>query len=127
MSQKETKGKKLSLREVFRSPNTIRVLICVLGTAVIIGLFEVAIVPMRYNLQVGMVPTTTISATKDVVDELSTEQRRKEAAAQVTPTYRYQEGITEQLKAQDQMAWVGLMNGLRNQAEEMILTELIYA
>ena len=97
MSQKETKGKKLSLREVFRSPNTIRVLICVLGTAVIIGLFEVAIVPMRYNLQVGMVPTTTISATKDVVDELSTEQRRKEAAAQVTPTYRYQEGITEQV------------------------------
>ena len=97
MSQKETKGKKLSLREVFRSPNTIRVLICLLGSALIIGLFEVAIVPMRYSLQVGMVPTTTISATKDVVDELSTEQRRREAAAQVTPTYRYQEGITEQV------------------------------
>ena len=96
MSQKENNGKKFSLRDAFRSPNTLRVLICVLGTALIIGLFEVAIVPMRYNLQVGMVPTTTISATKDVVDELSTEQRRKEAAAQVTPTYRYQEGITEQ-------------------------------
>ena len=97
MSQKENNGKKFSLRDAFRSPNTLRVLICVLGTALIIGLFEVAIVPMRYNLQVGMVPTTTISATKDVVDELSTEQRRKEAAAQVTPTYRYQEGITEQV------------------------------
>ena len=36
-------------------------------------------------------------------------------------------GATEELKARDQMAWVGLMNGLRNQAEEMILTELIYA
>ena len=36
-------------------------------------------------------------------------------------------GATEELKVRDQMAWVGLMNGLRNQAEEMILTELIYA
>ena len=36
-------------------------------------------------------------------------------------------GATEELKAKDQMAWVGLMNGLKNQAEEMILAELIYA
>ena len=38
-----------------------------------------------------------------------------------------QAGVTEELKAQDQMAWVGAMNSLKNQAEEMILTELIYA
>ena len=97
MKQKSLTGKQFSLRDVFRSADALRTLICALGTAVVIVLFEVAIVPMRYNLQVGMVPTTTISATKDVVDELSTEQRRKEAAAQVTPTYRYQEGITEQV------------------------------
>lgn len=36
------------------------------------------------------------------------------------------EGINEQLKAQDQMAWVGAMNNIRNQAEEIILQELIY-
>ena len=36
-------------------------------------------------------------------------------------------GATEELKAKDQMAWVGLMNSLKNQAEELILTELIYA
>ena len=36
------------------------------------------------------------------------------------------EGINEQLKAQDQMAWVGAMNNIRNRAEEMILQELIY-
>ena len=36
-------------------------------------------------------------------------------------------GITEQLKAQDQMAWVGAMNNIRNRAEELILTELIYS
>ena len=36
-------------------------------------------------------------------------------------------GATEELKAKNQMAWVGLMNSLKNQAEELILTELIYA
>ena len=36
------------------------------------------------------------------------------------------EGITEQLKAQDQMAWVGAMNSIRSQAEEIINAEIIY-
>ena len=36
------------------------------------------------------------------------------------------EGITEQLKAQDQMAWVQRMNNIRNAAEESVLNELIY-
>ena len=62
MKQKNVTGMQFSLRDVFRSADSLRTLICVLGVAVVIGLFEVAIVPMRYNLQVGMVPTTTISA-----------------------------------------------------------------
>ena len=37
------------------------------------------------------------------------------------------EGITEQLKATDQMAWVGAMNNIRNRAEEIVNTEIIYA
>lgn len=37
------------------------------------------------------------------------------------------EGITEQLKATDQMAWVGAMNNIRNRAEEIVNTEVIYA
>ena len=36
------------------------------------------------------------------------------------------EGINEQLKAQDQIAWVGAMNNIRNRAEEIMLQELIY-
>lgn len=36
------------------------------------------------------------------------------------------ESITEQMKAQDQLAWVGAMNSIRNRAEEIILRELIY-
>ena len=35
--------------------------------------------------------------------------------------------MTEALKASDPMKWVGLMNNLKAQAEEVILTELIYA
>ena len=37
------------------------------------------------------------------------------------------EGVTEQLKAQDQMAWVGAMNSIRSRAEEIILSEMIFA
>ena len=36
------------------------------------------------------------------------------------------EGITEQLKAQDQMAWVGAMNNIRNAAEEIVNAEVIF-
>lgn len=36
------------------------------------------------------------------------------------------EGVTEDLKATDQMVWVGAMNSIRNRAEEIVLTELIY-
>ena len=36
------------------------------------------------------------------------------------------EGVTEQLKADDQMAWVGAMNIIRARAEEAVYMELIY-
>ena len=36
------------------------------------------------------------------------------------------EGVTEELKAADQIAWVGAMNNIRSRAEEIILRELIY-
>ena len=39
---------------------------------------------------------------------------------------KQQQGITEKLKAQNQFEWVGLMNNIRNSAEEIILNELIY-
>lgn len=37
------------------------------------------------------------------------------------------EGITEELKAQDQMAWVRRMNNIRNAAEEIVNAEVIFA
>ena len=36
------------------------------------------------------------------------------------------EGVTEELKATDQMAWIGAMNSICNRAEEIILREMIY-
>ena len=37
-----------------------------------------------------------------------------------------QEGVTEQLKAQEQILWVQRMNGIRARAEEIVLTEIVY-
>ena len=45
---------------------------------------------------------------------------------QMMPALMQSAGVTEALKASDPMKWVGLMNSLKAQAEEVILTELIY-
>jgi hypothetical protein len=37
-----------------------------------------------------------------------------------------QEGVTEALKAADQMDWVCRMNSIRNRAEEIVMNELVY-
>ena len=44
----------------------------------------------------------------------------------IIPTMAKQEGVTEALKATDQMEWVRRMNSIRSRAEEIILTELVY-
>ena len=46
---------------------------------------------------------------------------------QMMPALMQSAGATEALKASDPMKWVGLMNSLKAQAEEVVLTELIYA
>ena len=37
-----------------------------------------------------------------------------------------QEGVTEQLKAEQPMVWVGRMNSIRNRAEEIVMEEVIH-
>ena len=46
---------------------------------------------------------------------------------QMMPGLMQSAGVTEALKASNPLKWVGLMNSLKAQAEEVILTELIYA
>lgn len=50
----------------------------------------------------------------------------KEMFSRLIGQMAQQEGITEDLKATDQMAWVGLMNTCKAQAEEVVLSELVY-
>ena len=44
----------------------------------------------------------------------------------ILPKMMAEAGVTEELKAQDQMKWVGLMNNLKQSAEEIIQNELIF-
>ena len=52
-----------------------------------------------------------------------TAQRRME---QIVAQMAKAQGVTEELKAGDQMKWVQMMNNLRNAAEEIVQAELIY-
>ena len=52
-----------------------------------------------------------------------TAQTRMEA---LMTSLKKQYNVTEELKAKDQMSWVAQMNNLQHQAEETILSELIY-
>ena len=44
----------------------------------------------------------------------------------IIPKLANQENITEELKANNQMEWVQAMNNIKNRAEEIVVTELIY-
>lgn len=66
-----------------------------LGSLVLFLLFGLASAPERYSLQIGAISHQTITATKDVVDQLTTEERRNAAANAVEPTYHLQEGASE--------------------------------
>lgn len=53
-------------------------------------------------------------------------EQAQERLSLIIEQMKASEGVTEELKAADQMAWVGAMNGIRNRAEEIIIREMIY-
>ena len=53
-------------------------------------------------------------------------QQAQERLSLIIEQAKASEGVTEDLKAADQMAWVRAMNSIRNRAEEIILNELVY-
>lgn len=53
------------------------------------------------------------------------DQKAEEMFSQLVKHMVEQENITEQLKANSQMEWVGRMNNIRQRAEEIINTELV--
>ena len=55
-----------------------------------------------------------------------TDRQAEELLDRLTKQLAEQEGVTEALKAEDQMEWVQRMNSIRSRAEEVVLSELIY-
>ena len=53
-------------------------------------------------------------------------EQAQERLSLIVEQMKKSEGVTEDLKAADQMAWVGAMNSIRNRAEEIVLREMIY-
>ena len=58
---------------------------------------------------------------------LETEDAARSRLEQMMPKLAKAAGATEELKATDQMRWVGLMNNCKAQAEEIIQKELIFS
>lgn len=54
------------------------------------------------------------------------EQMAEQRMDTLLPELMKAAGVTEELKARNQMAWVGLVNNCRARADEIILTELVY-
>ena len=50
----------------------------------------------------------------------------KERIRELTQQIAYKQNVNEELKARDQMAWVGAMNAIKSQAEEIAFKEIIY-
>lgn len=55
-----------------------------------------------------------------------TDEAAHERLSAMIPRMARTAGASEQMKAEDPMKWVGLMNTLKVQAEEVIMSELIY-
>ena len=70
----------------------------------------------------GMLLSGKLNAHLEEVDRQVNEMMER-----LTTQMAKAEGVTEQLTAADQLAWVGAMNNIRARAEEIVLNELIYA
>ena len=74
--------------------------------------------PIRYNqlLLSGVLGSYLAKLDKQTEEQLALTVRQMQEA----------EGVTEALKAADQLEWVRRMNSIRNRAEEIIKSELIF-
>ncbi len=60
----------------------------------------------------------------DYLESVNTEA--EEMLFQLVKQMAKAEGVTEQLKATDQLEWVGAMNNIRNRAEEIVNSEVLF-
>ena len=83
-AKRNPKKKKWSWEDLSRALHSSTaqcVYIFLAGTAVLCLLLMLAVTPQRYNLKVGDIAPNTITASKDVVDEISTARQQEAAAA----------------------------------------------
>lgn len=57
---------------------------------------------------------------------VSVDEQAEDMFFRLVEEYADRQGVTEQLKAENQIKWVQLMNNIRSTVEEIVLTELIY-
>lgn len=74
----------------------------------------------RNPIYIGMLLAGTLNDHLESID-----QQANIMFSQIVTSLAQTEGITEQLKAYDQLAWVGLMNSIRHRATEIVTKELI--
>ena len=55
-----------------------------------------------------------------------TDQEVREQVEMLMKQMAEKKGVIEELKVQDQMKWVGLMNNIKVSAEEIILKNMVY-
>ena len=53
-------------------------------------------------------------------------EQAEKMLALLTEQYAAAENVTEEMKVADQMGWVRVMNSIRNRAEEVVISELVY-
>ncbi len=70
----------------------------------------------------GMLLEGSLNAHLEEIDRQANEMMER-----LTAQMSQAEGVTEQLKAQDQTAWVRAMNNIKNRAEEIVINDLIFA
>ena len=56
----------------------------------------------------------------------SVDEQADEMVFQLVKQFAKQEGVSEDLKRRDQMAWVGAMNNIRDRVNEIALSEVIF-
>ena len=76
----------------------------------------------RHGIYVVMLLEGTLNAHLEEIDRQATEMVER-----LTEQMAREQGVTESLKASDQMKWVGLMNNIKAAAEEAALAEIVYA
>lgn len=82
----------------------------------------------RYLQEHKRAPHTTLLTNGNLNGYLADiDEQAEEMFSRLVKQMAEREGVTEQLKIADQMAWVKVMNNIRNRAEEIVYSNLIYS